>query len=147
LGPRFNSINVTTTYALCAFTPIKTPNMCSFSFSSEHAWFWAYTLVYSWWIEGQRKHKYLVIFHCFYHEVSICMEYGCMMNWWWWMHIFVTIDVQEKHVPIIKLMMYYRVRKLGACIVSFQHSFHVLWIFVHIVDPMLCFISWSYSLW
>jgi hypothetical protein len=77
-----------------------------------------------------------VIFHCFYHEVFTCMEYGCMMNWWWWMHILVTIGVQEKHVPIIKLMMYYCVRKLGACIVSLQHSFHVLRTFIHIVDPM-----------
>jgi hypothetical protein len=126
---------------VCAFTLIKAPNMCSFSFLSEHVWFWAYTLILQLMNWRMEKNKYLVIFHCFYHEVFICMEYGCMMNWWWWMHILVTISVQEKHAPIIGLMMYYCVRKLGACIVSFQHSFHVLWISAHIVDLMFVLFS------
>jgi len=36
------------------------------------------------------------------------------------------LGVKKKRVPIIRLMMYYCVRKLSACIVSLQHSFHVL---------------------
>jgi hypothetical protein len=39
------------------------------------------------------------------------------------MHILVTIGVQEKPIPIIKLMMYSCMRKLGVCTLSLQPSF------------------------
>jgi hypothetical protein len=55
------------------------------------------------------------------------------------MHILVTIGVQEKPVPTIRLMMFSCVRKLGMCTVSLLPSFHVLQIYAHTVDPMFVY--------
>jgi hypothetical protein len=56
------------------------------------------------------------------------------------MHILVTIGVQEKPVPIIRLMMFSCVRKLGVCTVSLLASFHVhMKVYAHTVDPMFVY--------